>query len=132
MMALSRRAVVHFEVAFKKLDCDKSYDFDKRNSILRRYLPMLSAQYRNIGEPVCCVKKIYSKYKSYGTDVLSHEFFTSLAAAYCDMSDYDSAMDAIDVALCLNRSVLNSHMNNVVERINAHSAYNPSCVRVQA
>lgn len=115
--ALSIKAIPLYEIAFEKLlaqaDLSPS-DLEK----LKQHLPSLCARYRNIDEPTWCITKLYEIYKERLPGILGHEFYTSLAAAYCDLTDIDGAIEFLELALHHNENRLSTQMENVLSRIN--------------
>ena len=99
--ALSIKAIPLYEIAFEKLlaqaDLSPS-DLEK----LKQHL----------------LTKLYEIYKERLPGILGHEFYTSLAAAYCDLTDIDGAIEFLELALHHNENRLSTQMENVLSRIN--------------
>lgn len=115
--ALALEAIPMYEIAFERIlaqaDLSPS-DLDK----LKQHLPSLSARYRNIEEPTWCITKLYEVYKERHPGILGHEFYTSLAAAHCDMTDIEGAIEYLELAMHHNENRLSVQMENVLARIN--------------
>ena len=114
--------------AFEGIQCIEAALVDPEKitvAEIRGCLPMLSAFYRNIGEPAKCYTNIFLKYKD--SNALSGMFYISLAAAYCDMSDVDGALDALDMAYSLGESPDGVHAQRVYQRIQALLRERDSC-----
>lgn len=113
---LAQKAIPLYEIAFEKImETPELHSPDIE--VLRSNLPSLSARYRNVDKPELCITNLFDFYRLKCPKALGHEFFTSLSAAYCDLSDVEGALDYLEIALKLNRYRITYQMDNVITRI---------------
>ncbi len=90
----------------------------KNSSVDHRYvLPRLTSCYRLQGLPGKAIE--YYKYTSalYGNRIQSAPLFTSIAAAYCDIQDYESAKRFADRAFAFSKGTASGELAAVYGRI---------------
>ena len=65
---------------------------------VRRILPIMTAAYRQLNEPNMAIALNREMHGKYGRDVFSVPLYTSVAAAYCDVGDFETAKKVCDYA----------------------------------
>ena len=94
---------------------------DKANSReIRTILPRLSSFLRKQGNPQKAIDVCKEYCSKHGKDVWSGPLFTSIAAAYCDIEDYDTAKKFADRAFAISGARTSGELSSVYGRI--HSA----------
>lgn len=78
-------------------------------------LPVRTSIYRLIGYPMGAIKIYHNAISRFGDGVLSGPLYTSVAAAYCDLCDYETALEMCKKAWALGEKSL--ELNAVYERI---------------
>lgn len=114
--ALAREAIPLYEIAFDKILASPELT-DADVETLRCYIPSLSARYRNAEHPEYCKTRLYDVYSLRCPKALGHEFFTSLSAAYADLTDIEGALECLDIAYRFNGNSTTAQMLNVIPRI---------------
>lgn len=82
---------------------------------LRWILPVRTSLYRMMRNSEGAIKIYNDAQVRFGDDVLSGAVYTSVAAAYCDVGDYDTALKVCKKAWALGEKSL--ELNAVYERI---------------
>ena len=83
----------------------------------RFVLPKLTSCYREQGRPKKAIE-LYEQAKAlYGEKSMSHPLCTSVAAAYCDIGDYEDAKKCADKAFAMNGGKASGELTSVYGRI---------------
>ena len=91
---------------------------------LRYVLPRLSSFYRQTGESFKSIRLFDDYDEKYGSEIWSAPFFTSLAAAYCDMGDIEKAKTFVNRAIEADGGKCSEELGNVRERIKRNNNSN--------
>lgn len=84
---------------------------------IRLILPRLASNYRRVGRPRAAIDICKSYTDHYGKKVWSPALFTSIAAAYCDIDDYDTALNYANRARAISGQESGVELMNVYSRI---------------
>lgn len=84
---------------------------------LRKLLPRLTSNYRKVGRPQTAIDLAESYINNYGKHVESNALYTSLAAAYCDIDDFNIARKLANKARALSAGVSSPELISVYARI---------------
>lgn len=84
---------------------------------IRKLLPRLTSNYRKLGRPQTAIdiSKIYTD--EYKKKVWSPALFTSIAAAYCDIDDYEVARKFANLARSISGQEASVELVSVYKRI---------------
>jgi len=74
---------------------------DKEFLALRRLLPILTSSYRSLNKPETALQLYEKAYHKYGKSIVSAALLTSVAAAYCDVKEYETAKGFCDRAYAM-------------------------------
>ena len=95
---------------------------DKANiNQIRMILPRLSSWFRKQGESRKAIQVSKDYTEKYGKKVYSSALFTSIAAAYCDIDDYETAKKFADLAFNYNGGFSSLELSSVYGRIEKES-----------
>ncbi|WP_092637681.1 tetratricopeptide repeat protein [Acetanaerobacterium elongatum] len=84
-------ALKAYESAIKKSD----------NNQVAHILPRITSCYRSVGQPEKAIQVNSWAKKLFGASIISPALLTSIAAAYCDMGEYDNAKRCCDRAYAM-------------------------------
>ena len=105
-----KNAIAFYEKA--TVDCDEV--------TLRYILPRITSCYRKCNMPRKVIDLFTDVKGAYGTDFITPVLLTSVAAAYCDLKEYDNALRCCKWAY-KNFGEFNSSLSNVWARIKKES-----------
>lgn len=88
---------------------------------LRNLLPRLTSNYRKIGRPTSAIEIALSYLEEHSKKVWSPALFTSLAAAYCDIDDFESGKKYANRARSLSGNESSPELISVYKRIKQHN-----------
>lgn len=88
---------------------------------LRSLLPRLTSNYRKIGRAKSAIEIADSYLEEYGRQLWSPALFTSLAAAYCDLDDYEKGKHLADRARSISGTEASPELVSVYKRIKQHN-----------
>ena len=80
-------------------------------------LPRISSCYRSNGQPKKAINTFIRAVEMFGESIASHVFLTSVAAAYCDIGDYESAKKCCNKAYAKLNGQRNDELSLVYKRI---------------
>lgn len=100
-------AIQYYEAALKT----------KTISVHKAVLPRLTSCYRMQGQAIKAIEIYESARMTYGEKLMSSPLCTSVAAAYCDIRDYDSAKKCADKAFAMSGGNASGELNSVYRRI---------------
>ena len=86
-------------------------------SDIRSLLPRLTSNYRKMNNPQMAIDVAQKYLDEYEKKVWSPALFTSIAAAYCDVADYDTARQMADRARGLSANQPSGELINVYSRL---------------
>lgn len=86
-------------------------------SVDRQVLPRLTSLYRESGNPHKAIELYEKSCAKYEMSLQSPALFTSLAAAYCDMGEIETARKFANRAKAMARGVSSQELINVYSRI---------------
>lgn len=88
---------------------------------IRKLLPRLTSNYRRLGMPqkAIDIAKFYTD--EYGKKVYSSALFTSVAAAFCDIGNYDKAKKFADLAKGYSAGDSSIELISVYKRIKSYN-----------
>lgn len=78
-------------------------------------LPRITSCYRHQGRARDAIQAFSNAKRKYGTSIFNSALLTSVAAAYCDLGEYDNAKKCCDIAL--KKSGGSEELKNVYKRI---------------
>ncbi|MBQ5801215.1 MAG: hypothetical protein IIW20_04945 [Clostridia bacterium] len=104
-------AIVFYEKAIET--CDEQ--------TLKYILPRITSCYRHEGVPRKAIKLFSFAKSTYGVEFLSGPLLTSVAAAFCDLKEYENALRCCKWAYKAFNGEFNSSLNNVFARIKKES-----------
>lgn len=84
---------------------------------LRKLLPRLTSNYRKSGRSQTAIDLAESYIEEYGRQVESNALYTSLAAAYCDVEDFEIARKLANKARALSAGKSSPELISVYARI---------------
>ena len=91
---------------------------DKDNENVHKFvLPKLTSCYRAQGQAAKAIEVFEHARLQYGEDLMSSPLCTSVAAAYCDIKDYDSAKRFADKAYAISGGKASGELASVYGRI---------------
>lgn len=79
--------------------------------------PRLTSCYRAMGAATEVVKLMTSIKKNYGLEAITPVLMTSVAAAYCDLEEYDNAKKCADRAYVMMQGNISPELQKVYARI---------------
>ena len=80
-------------------------------------LPRISSCYRNNGQPKKAINTFIRAVEMFGEPIASHVFLVSVAAACCDIGDYDSAKKCCNKAYAKLNGQRSDELSLVYKRI---------------
>ena len=86
---------------------------------LQMLLPRITSLYRAIGNPKKAIAVADEYIEKYDKEVFSPMLFTSVAAAYCDLEDYETARIYADKAYSMGKTNNQENLMLVYSRIDA-------------
>ena len=86
-------------------------------SEIKQLLPRLTSNYRRIGKPQSAIDVFKTYTDEYQKSVWSSALFTSVAAAYCDICDYETAKKCADRAMSISAGESSPELISVYKRI---------------
>ncbi len=105
------KAIVFYEYAAKECDLET----------LSYILPRISACYRKCNTPRKTIELFSDARKKYGADFITPVLLTSVAAAYCDLGEYDNALRCCKWAYARFGGEASQSLHNVFSRIKKES-----------
>ena len=84
---------------------------------IRRLLPRLTSLYRQVGNPQKAIDVAKEYTDMFNQRVWSQALLTSIAAAYCDQEEYDTAKKFADIAYAAYAGNSSQELMGVFERI---------------
>lgn len=84
---------------------------------IRYILPRLTSCLRNQGKPDIVIEIFSSVKKRYGKKIFNSALLTSVAAAYCDLQEYNNAKKCCDHAFALSGGKASGELMSVYGRI---------------
>lgn len=84
---------------------------------IRNLLPRLTSNYRKLGRPQTAIDISKSYTEEYKKKVWSPALFTSVAAAYCDLENYDTARKFANLARSISGAEASIELISVYKRI---------------
>ena len=103
-------AVKCFEAAIKKAGQKEA----------KYILPRLTSCYRKLNQPQKVVFLLSFAKKTYGKSILDQVLMTSVAAAYCDLGEYENALKCCKYAVALGDGTISDALDLVYKRIKAN------------
>lgn len=88
---------------------------------LRYILPRITSCYRHVKKPKKAIELFSLAKGKYGEDFITPVLFTSVAAAYCDLKEYENALRCCRWAYKRFGGEFDSNLNNVFARIKKDS-----------
>ncbi len=82
----------------------------------------ISSLYRALGEPEKAIDLFYDAVDEFGGAIYSIPLCTSIAAAYCDISDYEQAEDTAKLAYAMSKGRPSRELSAVFGRIQKEKA----------
>ena len=102
-------AITTYEIALEKTN--KKYE-------IKYILPRITSCYRMNHQPNKAIE-LYSRIcKNHGYEILNSVLLTSIAAAYCDLGQFDNAKKCADRAYAISNGKADEELKLVYKRIN--------------